>query len=121
MGQMRPLPSALAPADASFATATHPQAASSPNSLKILHVLRAPLGGLFRHVIDLVQGQAARGHRVGLILDSTTGGARAEAILQDLTPHLALGYERVAIPRDLSLRDLPALRRVMRRVDELAP
>jgi glycosyltransferase involved in cell wall biosynthesis len=96
-------------------------AASSPNSLKILHVLRAPLGGLFRHVIDLVQGQAARGHRVGIILDSTTGGARAEAVLRDLTPHLALGYERVAIPRDLSLRDLPALRRVMRRVHELAP
>ena len=96
-------------------------AASSSTSLKILHVLRAPLGGLFRHVVDLVQGQAARGHRVGLILDSTTGGARAEAVLQELTPCLALGYERVAIPRELSLRDLPALRRVMRRIDELAP
>ncbi len=93
----------------------------APTSLKILHVLRAPLGGLFRHVIDLVQGQAARGHRVGLILDSTTGGARAEAVLRELTPYLALGYERVAIPRELSLRDLPALRRVMRRIDELAP
>jgi glycosyltransferase involved in cell wall biosynthesis len=34
---------------------------------------------------------------------------------------LALGYERVAIPRELSLRDLPALRCVMRRIDELAP
>jgi glycosyltransferase involved in cell wall biosynthesis len=96
-------------------------AASSSTSLKILHVLRAPLGGLFRHVVDLVQGQAARGHRVGLILDSTTGGARAEAVLQDLTPYLALGYERVAIPRELSLRDLPALRRVMRRTYELMP
>jgi glycosyltransferase involved in cell wall biosynthesis len=96
-------------------------AASSPSSLKILHVLRAPLGGLFRHVVDLVQGQAARGHRVGLILDSTTGGARAEAALRELTPCLALGYERVAIPREIGLRDLSALRRVMRRIDELAP
>jgi glycosyltransferase involved in cell wall biosynthesis len=95
--------------------------AASPTNLKIVHVLRAPLGGLFRHVIDLVQGQAARGHHVGLILDSTTGGARAEAVLRELTPCLALGYERVAIPRELSLRDLPALRRVMRRIDELAP
>jgi glycosyltransferase involved in cell wall biosynthesis len=95
--------------------------ASSPTNLKIVHVLRAPLGGLFRHVIDLVQGQAARGHHVGLILDSTTGGARAEAVLRELTPCLALGYERVAIPRELSLRDLPALRSVMRRIDELAP
>ena len=64
--------------DSSAANAT----ASSPTNLKIVHVLRAPLGGLFRHVIDLVQGQAARGHHVGLILDSMTGGARAEAMLR---------------------------------------
>jgi glycosyltransferase involved in cell wall biosynthesis len=102
-------------------TDTPNAAASSPTSLKILHVLRAPLGGLFRHVIDLVQGQAARGHHVGLILDSTTGGARAETVLRELTASLSLGYERVAIPRELSLRDLPALRCVMRRIDELAP
>ena len=41
----------------------------SPSSLKIIHVLRAPLGGLFRHVVDVAQGQAERGHRVGLIVD----------------------------------------------------
>ena len=41
--------------------------------LKILHILRAPLGGLFRHVLDVARGQAERGHRVGLIVDSTTG------------------------------------------------
>jgi hypothetical protein len=84
MGQMRPLRSALAPADTSFATTTHLQGASHPTSLKILHILRAPLGGLFRHVIDLVQGQARRGHHVGLFIDSTTGGARAETILEEL-------------------------------------
>ena len=31
--------------------------------LKIVHVLRAPLGGLFRHVLDLANGQIARGPR----------------------------------------------------------
>jgi hypothetical protein len=71
--------------------------APSASPLNILHVLRAPLGGLFRHVVDLVQGQAARGHRVGLIVDSTTGGARAETALAALAPHLALGVQRVAI------------------------
>ena len=40
--------------------------------LNILHVLRAPVGGLFRHVVDLARGQAERGHRVGLIADSMT-------------------------------------------------
>jgi hypothetical protein len=43
----------------------------APQSLNILHVMRAPVGGLFRHVIDLARGQAARGHRVGLIADSS--------------------------------------------------
>ena len=42
--------------------------------LKILHVLRAPVGGLFRHVADLVRGQSARGHRVGLIAEHDGGG-----------------------------------------------
>jgi glycosyltransferase involved in cell wall biosynthesis len=121
MGETRPHRSALAPAAASFAATMHVETGSRPDSLKILHILRAPLGGLFRHVIDLVRGQAQRGHRVGLFLDSTTGGARAEAILAELLPHLALGYERVAIPRDLSPRDLFALRRVSRRISALRP
>jgi hypothetical protein len=57
----------------------------APQSLNILHVLRAPVGGLFRHVIDLARGQAARGHRVGLIADSTSGDAQAEAVLTDVS------------------------------------
>ena len=89
--------------------------------LDILHVLRAPLGGLFRHVVDLVRGQAARGHRVGLILDSTTGGPRAEVVLRELTPCLALGYQRIAIPRELSPRDFFALRQVTKRIETVTP
>src|ERR1700749_3871991 len=64
--------------------------ASSTKPLNILHILRAPLGGLFRHVVDLAEGQAARGHRLGLIVDSATGGDRAEAALAELAPLLAL-------------------------------
>jgi hypothetical protein len=47
--------------------------------LKILHVLRSPVGGLFRHVVDLARGQAARSHQVGIVADSSTGGTRADA------------------------------------------
>src|SRR5581483_8614069 len=90
-------------------------------SLKILHVFRAPVGGLFRHVLDVAHGQAARGHRVGLIVDSLTGGARAEAALAGLAPLLALGIERTAIPRQLSPRDFAAIRRVARRIAAVAP
>lgn len=89
--------------------------------LKILHVLRAPLGGLFRHVIDVATGQAARGHQVGLIVDSTTGGARADAVLAELAPHLALGLHRVAIARELGQNDMSALRLVSRQIKLAAP
>ena len=95
--------------------------APSASPLNILHVLRAPLGGLFRHVVDLVQGQAARGHRVGLIVDSTTGGARAEAALAGLAPHLALGVLRVAIGRELGPSDIQALRRASGWTRQAAP
>ena len=37
--------------------------------LNILHVFRAPVGGLFRHVVDLARGQAARGHRVTVLTE----------------------------------------------------
>ena len=46
--------------------------------LRILHAVRAPVGGIFRHILDLANGQADRGHEVGIIADSLTGGERAE-------------------------------------------
>jgi glycosyltransferase involved in cell wall biosynthesis len=95
-------------------------AAPAP-SLKILHILRAPLGGLFRHVVDVARGQAERGHRVGLIVDSTTGGPRADTALAELAPHLALGLQRVAIARELGPSDFRALRAVARQIARAAP
>jgi glycosyltransferase involved in cell wall biosynthesis len=95
--------------------------ATCDDGLKILHVFRAPVGGLFRHALDVARGQAARGHRVGLIVDSMTGGARAEAALAELAPRLALGIERIAIPRQLSVRDIAAVRKVTRRIAAVAP
>lgn len=102
-------------------TAVPIEAGASNESLKILHVFRAPVGGLFRHVLDVAHGQAARGHRVGLIVDSITGGPRAEAALAELAPRLALGIERIAIARQLSPRDLAAVRQVARRIGAVAP
>jgi glycosyltransferase involved in cell wall biosynthesis len=84
--------------------------------LSILHVLRAPVGGLFRHVVDLARGQAARGHRVGVTADSTTGGERADAAFAELAPQLALGLERLPMSRHIGLGDVAALRRVAARI-----
>ena len=97
------------------------RAAYAATSLKIVHILRAPLGGLFRHVVDVTRGQIERGHRVGLIVDSTTGGDRADAILAELAPRLALGVNRVPITRELGPGDIRALWRISRRLKALAP
>lgn len=86
--------------------------------LKIIHVFRAPVGGLFRHVLDLVEGQVARGHRVGIIADSNTGGARADDVLSALAPKLALGLTRIAMRRPLNPTDFPATWHVTRRINE---
>ena len=128
MGELlRPPPSPFVPFPGSNAAparggALHPaEAAASPQSLKILHVLRAPVGGLFRHVLDVAQGQAERGHRVGIVADSLTGGDRADEALARLAPHLALGVARVAIARHIGSADIGAWRRVARRIAALKP
>ena len=89
--------------------------------LNILHVLRTPVGGLFRHVLDLTRGQVARGHRVGLVMDADTGGAHVDAILKDLEPSLALGLSRHSMRRAPGIADLAALIRVKKRIAALAP
>jgi glycosyltransferase involved in cell wall biosynthesis len=90
------------------------------HALNILHVMRAPVGGLFRHVVDLARGQIARGHRVGLVADASTGGAQAEAVLAALAPDLALGLSRVAMSRQLGASDITACAHVASRVADAA-
>jgi glycosyltransferase involved in cell wall biosynthesis len=84
--------------------------------LNILHVFRAPVGGLFRHVLDLARGQISRGHRVGIIADSITGGETADAVLSELAPSLALGLSRHPMRRQANPGDVLALAHVMGRV-----
>jgi glycosyltransferase involved in cell wall biosynthesis len=90
-------------------------------SLRIVHVLRAPLGGLFRHVLDLAREQVARGHQVGLIADSLTGGAQADKALEELRPHLALGLLRLPIRRLPHPNDLLLLLGIQARLRKLRP
>ena len=85
--------------------------------MKILHVLRAPVGGLFRHVVDLAHGQIERGHEVGMIADSSHAGPLAEETLAALAPKLALGLSRFRIYRQPGPPDLAAVWHVARRVE----
>jgi glycosyltransferase involved in cell wall biosynthesis len=74
--------------------------AISDQPLRILHATRAPVGGIFRHILDLANGQVDRGHHVGIIADSLTGGERADVALAEIAPRLKLGVHRLAIHRE---------------------
>ena len=76
--------------------------------MKILHVFRTPVGGLFRHVRDLARGQSNLGHEVGIICDSSTGGPVAVDLLKSAAPYCALGIERIQISRLPGFGDLSA-------------
>ncbi|WP_036290603.1 glycosyltransferase family 4 protein [Methylosinus sp. PW1] len=93
----------------------------SPGRLRIVHVMRAPIGGLFRHVVDLAGAQAARGHAVGVIADSSTGGERAEATLRMLEPSLELGVTRLCMRRLPSWSDPIVAFRIAMALKRLAP
>ncbi len=94
---------------------------SQPRNLRILHVLRAPVGGLFRHVSDLAREQAARGHAVGVIADSATGGETAQRQLEALSPLLQLGLRRFPMRREPHISDLAAIARIFREARRLRP
>jgi glycosyltransferase involved in cell wall biosynthesis len=74
--------------------------------MRILHVFRMPVGGLFRHVRDVARGQSAAGHEVGILCDSTTGGDIAVKLLKDVEPFCSLGVERIPISRLPGLGDV---------------
>ena len=89
--------------------------------LRILHATRAPVGGIFRHILDLANGQADRGHHVGIVADSLTGGERAEQALAEIAPRLKLGVHRVAIRREPLPADLLVWARFQRLIRRLKP
>lgn len=93
--------------------ATHP--------LRIVHCLRAPVGGAFRHVCDLIAAQREAGHQIGLICDSSTGGDFAEMRLDQLAGDLDLGLVRIPMRRTPSMADLAAMRSAYRDLKAMAP
>ncbi|MFZ1173335.1 glycosyltransferase family 4 protein [Bradyrhizobium sp.] len=89
--------------------------------LRIVHAVRAPVGGIFRHILDLANGQIDAGHHVGIIADSLTGGDRASAALAEIAPRLKLGVRRLAIHREPHPADLLVCARFMYLVSHLKP
>jgi glycosyltransferase involved in cell wall biosynthesis len=78
--------------------------------MRILHVFRSPVGGLFRHVRDLTRGQAALGHDVGIFCDSGTGGQNAVDLLNQTKPFCNLGINRQAMSKMPGFGDVSCAR-----------
>lgn len=89
--------------------------------LRILHCFRSPVGGIFRHVRDLAEEHAKAGHQVGILCDSTTGGAYEDALFESIMPHLALGLTRLPIRRSLGLSDITSAFKSFGEVKNLQP
>jgi len=89
--------------------------------LRIVHAVRAPVGGIIRHILDLANGQADRGHHVGIVADGLTGGERAAAALAEIAPRLKLGVRRVAIHREPHPADFLVWARFMHLIWRLKP
>src|SRR4051812_9502612 len=89
--------------------------------LRILHAVRAPVGGIFRHILAPANGQADRGHHVGIVADSLTGGERAEAALAAIAPRLKLGVHRLAIRREPVPIDVVVWAHFIRLIRKLQP
>jgi glycosyltransferase involved in cell wall biosynthesis len=89
--------------------------------LRIVHLVRAPIGGIFRHILDLARAQADAGHAVGIVCNSLEGGTFEDDLIADIAPRLALGAKRFAMRRQVSPSDLRAARDLMRHVGALAP
>ena len=87
--------------------------------LRILQVLRAPVGGLFRHVGDLTQGLAERGHQIGIIVDSLSADALTMERLDTLRPLARLGVHSAPMPRVLGPGDLTTPFRIRRLASQL--
>jgi glycosyltransferase involved in cell wall biosynthesis len=82
------------------------------STLRILHCLRAPVGGLFRHVHDLAVGQAQLGCEVGIVCDARTGGDEIGVQMSRLADNCTLGVTRLPMQRQAGFGDWRTYRKI---------
>jgi len=79
------------------------------------------VGGIFRHVRDLAEEHSRAGHDVGILCDSTTGGAHEDALFDRITPYLSLGLTRLPIRRSVGTSDVSSLWSSYKHIKSLRP
>ena len=83
-------------------------------NLRIIHCLRAPVGGLFRHVVDLALEQSYLGHEVGVLYDPSHETEAVAEQMRLLHQHCRLGVRTAPMARLLSYKDYFAYRALVR-------
>ncbi|MEQ8265879.1 MAG: glycosyltransferase family 4 protein [Parvibaculum sp.] len=79
---------------------------------KVLHVMRLPMGGLFRHVRDLVAGQQAAGIAAGVVCAEPPDDGVSARRLAELAPQCGLGLHVVPMARLPGIGDIVNIREV---------
>lgn len=93
--------------------------AAPGGKLRIIHCFRSPVGGIFRHVRDLIAEQHSAGHEVGIICDNNTGGTYEENLFDAIRPNLSLGLHRLPMDRAIGPRDIAVMWRLYREIKGL--
>lgn len=93
----------------------------SQEPLRIIHCFRSPVGGIFRHVRDLVNYHHAQGHKIGILCDNSTGGEFEEKLFEGIIDKLELGLMRMPIKRAITPGDLIAARKIYKKIKSLQP
>lgn len=89
--------------------------------MRIVHCVRSPIGGIFRHIRDLATAQSEAGHDVGVICDSSTGSVFDNKLMDEIRPRLSLGLARFPMQRQLTFQDMSATMALYRHVRDLRP
>lgn len=72
---------------------------SPSRPIRVLIITRAPVGGLWRHVLDLTDGLLARGFELGIVVDRLRASSYVHETLERFAPRLALGAHALDMPR----------------------
>jgi glycosyltransferase involved in cell wall biosynthesis len=88
---------------------------------RILHSLRAPVGGLFRHVCDLAKAQSDAGYAVGVLCADEPNDPQILERIAALEKHCELGVTRIGLGRMPGLSDVKALMATTYKLRELKP
>ncbi|MEM6383752.1 MAG: glycosyltransferase [Pseudomonadota bacterium] len=97
---------------------------SPPNEerpLRVLLITRAPVGGLWRHILDLTDGLLERGFELGIVVDSLRATDYVRETLERFAPRLSLGVHLLDIPRLPGSSDFSGIRACRKIVHELKP